>query len=178
MAAVATPLPGLLACGQRQNPSPVAQPQCLPDWMLTPNDVADADLMRDISVIRDLLIHHQDIVRTVEHFSYGIRATTTSSNLDVAERIRTHAEQMKSRLQRGAAIRQLDPLFAEIFAHHQQIDLQIEHLPDGIRVNETSSDPVTVMLIRQHAVRAVSEFAATGMSRAIQPTPLPDGYPR
>jgi light-regulated signal transduction histidine kinase (bacteriophytochrome) len=181
-AAVATPLPGLWSCEQRQPPArkphPVAQPLCVPDWMLTPSDVADADLMRDIAVIRELLIRHQEIVRTVEHFSYGIRATTTSADPDIAERISMHAEQMKSRLQRGAAIRQLDPLFAEIFAHHQQIDLEIEHLPNGIRVNETSSDPVTVMLIRQHAVRAVSEFAATGMSRAIQPTPLPDGYPR
>ncbi|MCI2416087.1 hypothetical protein MOQ72_01505 [Saccharopolyspora sp. K220] len=181
-AAVATPLPGLLAgCAQGQPPtgiqSAAVPPQCIPDWMLTPNNVADADLMRDIEVIRDLLVHHQDIVRTVEHFSYGIRATTTSSNRDLAERIRTHAEQMKLRLQRGAAIRQLDPLFAEIFAHHQLVDLQIERLPNGIRINETSSDPVTVMLLRQHAVRAVSEFVAKGMSRAVQPTPLPPGYP-
>jgi hypothetical protein len=145
--------------------------------MMTPGGTADADLMRDMQVIHDLLVNHRDIMRTVEHYSYGIRTTTTSARADVAERIRTHVEQMKSRLERGAPIRQLDPLFAEIFKQHRQIDLQVEQLPNGVRVMEISSDPRTVMLIRQHALRAVSEFVAGGMNRATHPTPLPPGYP-
>jgi len=32
------------------------------------------------------------------------------------------------------------------------------------------------LLIRQHARAAVSQFVADGMARAMQPTPLPDGY--
>jgi hypothetical protein len=32
------------------------------------------------------------------------------------------------------------------------------------------------LLIRQHAHRAVSEFVAEGMARAMEPTPLPPGY--
>jgi hypothetical protein len=178
LALAATPLPAALTeCGPpTAGRSPPESPG-LPDWMMTPGGTADADLMRDMQVIHDLLVSHRDITRTVEHYSYGIRATTTSARADVAERIQAHVAQMKSRLERGTPIRQLDPLFAEIFKQHRQIDLQVEQLPNGVRVMEISSDPRTVMLIRQHALRAVSEFVAGGMNRATHPTPLPPGYP-
>ncbi|MDA3630687.1 hypothetical protein OU415_35035 [Saccharopolyspora sp. WRP15-2] len=161
----------LTACGQRPRNQP------LPDWMLTPDNAEDPDLVRDMLVIQDLLVRHGEIRREVQHYSYGIRATTTSPAADLAARIREHVDQMRSRLRRGAAIRQEDPLFAAVFAHHQAVDLQVERLPGGVRVTEVSDDPVTVMLLRQHAVHAVSEFVAGGIDRARQPTPLPPGYP-
>ncbi|MEV5540556.1 hypothetical protein AB0L13_27280 [Saccharopolyspora shandongensis] len=166
-AAIAVPLPG---CAQQGELGGV------PPWMLTPDTKTDPDLDRDVRIIHELLVHHQEIARTVDDFSYGVRATTTSANRDVAANLRTHVERMRWRLARGDAIRQLDPLFAELFKHHAQIDLQVEPLPDGVRVLETSSDPRVVMLLRQHAVAAVSEFAAEGVERALRPTPLPPGY--
>ncbi|MER6992507.1 hypothetical protein ABT337_26350 [Saccharopolyspora hirsuta] len=168
--AAAAALSLLTAC-ERPLPNPP-----LPDWMLTP-DAADPELWRDALVVQDLLVRHREIRREVEHYSYGIRATTTSPAADLAEQIRVHVAQMQSRLQRGAAIRQDDPLFAAIFAHHRQVDLRVERLPDGVRVTSTSADPVVVMLLRQHAVHAVSEFVADGVERARRPTPLPPGYP-
>ncbi len=171
------PLPGALAACQQQGRPPGRSPEEMPDWMMSGTGTMDAEMMQEVPVIHDLLARHQDIRRTVDDFSYGIRASTTSARPEVAELIRAHAEQMKSRLERGAALRQLDPLFAEIFEHYQRIDLDIEHLPNGVRVSESSRDPVTVMLIRQHAHRAVSEFVAAGMNRAVRPTPLPPGYP-
>src|SRR3546814_8363584 len=42
--------------------------------------------------------------------------------------------------------------------------------------SHTSDDPNVVLLIRQHAHRFVSEAAEEGMSRAMRPTPLPNGY--
>ncbi|RKT88505.1 hypothetical protein SAMN05421805_1011526 [Saccharopolyspora antimicrobica] len=166
--AIAAALPLLTAC---EPPPP------LPDWMLTPDDAADPGLRRDALVIGELLVRHREIRREVEHFSTGIRATTTSAAPDLAEQIRVHAEQMQSRLWRGAPIRQEDPLFAAVFAHHRQVLLQVERLADGVRVTETSKDPVAVMLLRQHAVHAVSEFVAGGVDRARRSTPLPPGYP-
>lgn len=166
----AMPLP-LVACRQQTQAR-------LPTWMMTSGGTADSDLDRDMAVIQELLIHHQDIMRTVEDLSYGIRAATTSANPDVAERIRTHVRQMKTRLQQGARIRDEDPLFAEIFQYSPRIDLQIEYLSHGVRVSESSHDPLTAMLIRQHAHRAVSEFVSAGMDRAVRPTPLPAGYHR
>lgn len=70
----------------------------------------------------------------------------------------------------------MDPLFREIFRHHEKIELEIEEVPGGVRVAETSEDAEVVLLIRQHALRAVSEFVEGGMRRAMQPTPLPDEY--
>lgn len=155
-----------------------SMPHEMPDWMMSQDGMTDPGLAREIPVIQSLLTNHRDIVRRVEDFSYGIKATTTSTHPEIAEHIRTHVEQMQARLQRGAPIRQLDPLFAEIFKYPDRIDLQIDFLPNGVRVSETSHDPLTVMLIRQHAHRAVSEFVAAGMNRAVRPTPLPPGYHR
>ncbi|QGK70247.1 hypothetical protein GIY23_12555 [Allosaccharopolyspora coralli] len=175
LALAMTPLAG--ACQQPREPSMGDRmPEGIPDWMMGRDGMMDLDMMRDMRVIHDLLSRHQDIRRTVQDLSYGIRATTTSARSDVAERIRTHVEQMRSRLDHGAAIRQMDPLFAEIFERAHQVELEIEHVPGGVRVDETSRDPVTAMLIRQHAHQAVSEFVAAGMNRAMRPTPLPPGY--
>ena len=83
---------------------------------------------------------------------------------------------MKGRIEDGRPIRMMDPLFREIFRHHQQIRLEIEELTNGLAVTETSNDPQVTLLIRQHAKRAVSEFVSRGMQRAMEPTPLPNGY--
>lgn len=83
---------------------------------------------------------------------------------------------MKARVEAGEPIRQMDPVFREIFEHHAKIDMEIEEIRGGVRVTETSEDAQVVLLIRQHARGAVSEFVADGMQRAMQPTPLPPGY--
>ena len=54
--------------------------------------------------------------------------------------------------------------------------MEPESIEEGVLVVETSPDPQVELLIRQHAHRAVSEFVAEGMSRAMRPTPLPPGY--
>ncbi|GAA4616235.1 hypothetical protein [Saccharopolyspora hordei] len=161
----------LTACDQQPRHAP------LPDWMLTPDDAADPELWRDAQLIADLLVRHREIRREVAHRSTGVRATTTSPAADLAERLRLHAERMRQRLVRGAPIRQADPLFAALFAHHRDLHLEVTPVPGGVQVVETSADPVAVMLLRQHAVHAVSEFVSGGVARARRPTPLPPGYP-
>ena len=127
-------------------------------------------------VIHRLLIDHREISRDVEEIPGGIRARTVSDRPEIADLIRTHVGQMKDRLEAGSAIRQMDPLFREIFEHHTKIRMEIEEIPGGVRVIETSEDPQVVLLIRQHARQAVSELVADGMQRAMRPTPLPPGY--
>lgn len=83
---------------------------------------------------------------------------------------------MRARLAQGDPIREMDPLFREIFKHHEAIEMQVENVQGGVRVTETSADPQVALLISQHARRAVSEFVASGMERAMRPTPLPPGY--
>jgi hypothetical protein len=145
-----------------------------PGWMMSRG--MDAQTMRDMRVIQDLLHGHERIERRVDNAPGGIRAVTTSDDSELAARIRTHVSQMRARIEHGTPIRQMDPLFREIFEHHDAIEMQVENVPGGVRVTETSTEPQVALLIRQHARRAVSEFVADGMSRAMRPSPLPRGY--
>lgn len=147
----------------------------MPDWMMG-GDSMDGRMMRDMRVIRDLLAGHGEIERTVDDVPGGIRSSTTSEDAELAELIQTHVGQMKQRLEEGDPIRAMDPLFREIFEHSDDLRLEIENVSGGVRVTETSADHQATLLIRQHAHRAVSEFVESGMSRAMQPTPLPEGY--
>jgi hypothetical protein len=148
----------------------------LPDWMMSGGQMMDAGMMEDMRVIHQLLQRHDRIRRDVEDVATGIRARTTSRDLEVAELIRAHVWQMKSRVEDGDPIRLMDPVFREIFKHHAEVEMDVEQIPGGVVVVETSTDPQVELLIRQHAHRAVSEFVAYGMARAMRPTPLPRGY--
>lgn len=132
--------------------------------------------MQEMTAIHGLLSQHESIRRSVKNLPDGVETVTTSDDPEVTKLIREHVWQMKTRLQDGSPIRQMDPLFREIFANHQHIHMNIEDVPGGVRVTETADDQRVVPLVRQHARRAVSEFVAGGMRRAMQPTPLPPGY--
>ena len=147
----------------------------MPQWMMS-RDGMGMQMMQDMQPIHNLLMNHEQIERQVENIPGGIRSVTTSEDPEVAELIRKHVWQMKERVEQGQPIRMMDPVFREIFQHHQKIHMQVEEVPGGVRVTETSEDPQVVKLIRQHAHRAVTEFVEQGMPRAMRPTPLPDGY--
>jgi hypothetical protein len=165
----------LAACGGMDEAMETAMMgEAMPGWMMSRG--TDAQTMRDMCVIHDLLLGHERIGRRVGDIRDGIRAVTTSDDSELAVRIRTHVSQMRARIERGKPIRQMDPLFREIFEHHEAIEMQVENVPGGVRVTETSADPRVALLIHQHARRAVSEFVAEGMPRAMRPTPLPPGY--
>jgi hypothetical protein len=134
------------------------------------------EMMEDMRPIRTMLMNHEQIDRRVEDLPDGVKTWTTSDDPEIAEAVQTHVRQMHERMKEKKPIRQMDPLFREIFEHADQIEMEIEDLKNGVLVIETSEDPEVVKLIRQHAHRAVSEFAEQGMERAMQPTPLPEGY--
>lgn len=134
------------------------------------------EMMDDMMTIHELLVQHRKINRRVEDLENGVKTWTTSDDPELVASIRKHVRQMKERMEKGNPIRQMDPLFRELFEHADKIELQIEDIDDGVIVTETSEDPQMVKLIRQHAHRAVNEFVAHGMPRAMQPTPLPEGY--
>jgi hypothetical protein len=148
----------------------------MPDWMMSGEGMMGGEMMEDMRVIHALLQSHEEISRKVEDIGMGIRARTTSRDPEVEELIQTHVGQMRDRVEKGDPIRHMDPVFREIFEHHQAVRMDVEEVPGGVFVVETSADPQVELLIRQHAHRAVSEFVAEGMSRAMQPTPLPPGY--
>lgn len=146
----------------------------MPDWMMS--ESMAPEMMEAMPVIRDLLLNHERIMRHVEDIPDGIQATTTSQDSEIADLIQTHVWQMKERMEEGRPIRQMDPVFRELFRHHTFVELDVEELPQGVHVAHTSTDPEVQLLIRQHAYRAVNEFVEYGMQRARQPTPLPEDY--
>jgi hypothetical protein len=148
----------------------------MPDWMMSGEGMMGGEMMEDMRVIHALLQSHEEIDREVEDIAAGIRARTTSGDAEVEGLIRTHVRGMRERVEQGETIRHMDPVFREIFEHHEAVRMDVEQVPGGVLVVETSTDPQVELLIRQHAHRAVSEFVAEGMSRAMQPTPLPPGY--
>jgi uncharacterized protein YdcH (DUF465 family) len=123
-----------------------------------------------------LLGDHEKIHRVVEEIDGGVATTTISADPAVTRKIREHVRQMQGRVERGEGLRHWDPLFVEIFEHHEEIAMAIENVPGGVRVRETSSNADVVKLIRAHA-KAVTEFTERGFERAHEATPLPGGYP-
>lgn len=132
--------------------------------------------MAEMRVIRGLLTSPDQIERTVRDVPGGVMATTTSGDPRVTELIRTHVRQMKASYERDEPIRMADPVFRELFANRERIDLTIEDVPGGVRVLHTSDDPRVAALIRQHAHHFVSEAAEQGMARVMRATALPEGY--
>lgn len=146
------------------------------EGMMSQDRMMGRGTMADMRSIRGLLTNHQKVKRRVEDIPGGVRTVTTSDDPKIAELIRTHVRQMKARYQRDQAIRGMDPVFRELFENRDKAKLTYEDIPGGIQVTHTSGDPQVVLLIRQHARHFVSEAAEQGMSRAMRPTPLPEGY--
>jgi len=165
----------LIGCARHRDQSGMGDGG-MPGWMMSGDGMMDGQMMADMPAIHDLLVRHDAIRRQVDDLPDGIRARTTSDDPSVAQLIQTHVQQMKGRIETGRPIRQMDPLFREIFEHYGAISMTLNNIPGGVEVTETSPDPQVALLIRQHAHRAVSEFVARGMDRAMQPTPLPTGY--
>jgi len=123
-----------------------------------------------------LLGDHEKVQRTVVAIEGGVATTTTSEDLAVAANIRKHVRQMQGRVASGDGLRYWDPLFVEVFKHHDEIVMVIEDVPGGVSVKETSANPDVVKLIRAHA-QTVSEFAARGFDRAHEESAIPEGHP-
>ena len=116
------------------------------------------------------------ILRTVEEVPDGVvTVTRIPSDPQAVEVLHQHVAEMTSLLESGGQVRRWDPLFAEIFEHAEEIDIEIETLEDGVRVTETSDNPQVVALIRAHA-RKVDQFIARGPEAVHEATPLPEGY--
>lgn len=170
--------------------SPTATPEDAPsDNAVLPAEFAGIDpqdaaargpsgMRQARDVFHQLLTDHDKIRREVEDLDHGVRTVTTSEDPEVAALIRLHVRQMKARLDAGMGVRNWDPVFAELHRHYDKIVFEIEDVPGGVRVVETSEDAQVVLLIKQHAHRGVSEFVERGFDRAHEPSPLPEGYTR
>lgn len=124
----------------------------------------------DMQIWHSLLRDHTQVRRVVRHLPNGVDATTESDDPDVASRIIEHAKAMQERVATGAQVRVWDPVFAELFAKHAAIHLEVMPTSKGVRIIETSDDPEVVTLLRSHAM-GVSEFVRNGFDAAPRATP-------
>ena len=127
----------------------------------------------EVANARALVARHELVDRVVEEIPGGVRTTTTSEDPETAELLRNHAEQMKALVEGGGHIRMWDPLFVELLASSDLVEMSVRPLDDGVEVTETSSDPWVETLIRAHAEK-VSDMVSRGREAAHEPTPLPE----
>jgi hypothetical protein len=126
----------------------------------------------DQEVLHFLLARHTEIDRTVKRLDNGVETLTESEQPHVAEKIQEHVAAMHKRVQEGRGLRYWDDLFVEIFKRHASIKMSVEKTDKGVRVTETSDDPIVVALIQAHA-EIVSKFVAQGFEEAHRNHPVP-----
>ena len=125
-----------------------------------------SDSERDL--VHRLLAGHASIERVVENLPDGIRSTVTTKNDELVPVLRRHVKQMAEHLETGRPVRMWDPVFRDVFAHADEIQMKMEEIPHGIKVTETSDNPEVVSMIRAHA-RKVTEFVDNGFESARPP---------
>ncbi len=140
--------------------------------------VGNTDMQRhqhDQSVFQTLLRYHDRIQRQVENLPDGMRTVTTSKDPNVVKLLHDHVPAMHRRLQENFSLRNWDPAFAEIFAQHDKVKMEVTLLPNGVLVEEKSNDPNVVKLIHAHG-EVINLFIRDGFVQGQKISPLPVDY--
>ena len=124
-----------------------------------------ADIRADQDIFHYLLENHRKIRRQVTKTDNGVETLTESDSPEVAIKIQQHVLSMHRRIIEGKGLRFWDDLFAAIFKQHTSIKMEFENTANGVKVVETSNDPVVVALIQTHA-DVVSLFVKNGFDEA------------
>jgi len=133
--------------------------------------------------IRTLFDQHAAIKRTVTLTESGYIAVTESEDPKVARVLRAHVRQMRERLESGLAVRRWDPAYAELVEHYQDLELDVERTPKGLRIIMTGKTPAAVKIAHNHA-QIVSKFVEKGWSEhdvshpAVSTPPADDASPK
>lgn len=133
----------------------------------------DAAFTADREVFQFLLTKRKDIKRTVKNIAMGVETVTESDVAEVAAKIQEHVAAMHTRVKDGRGIHLRDPLFRELFANYEKIDMKIEKTPKGVKVTETSKDERVAQLIQAHAV-VVSKFIENGREEVMKNHAVPE----
>lgn len=118
--------------------------------------------------IWSLLAQHLTITRKVDDIPEGVKTTTTTSRPELVETLRKHVRQMALRVEQGRPVRLWDPIFRNVFAHADEIEMKVTDVDGGVEVVETSTNPRVVPFIQAHA-RAVNRFVKEGHAAARPP---------
>ena len=123
--------------------------------------------MDERSDIHDLFFNHDRIKRTVTNLPDGIRTVTESDDPQIVEVIKKHVAEMGQRVEEGRdpGLPIETPALHAIFRNKDKIKSTYEVTKKGVVVVQTSTDPITVKALQDHAAE-VSELAQRGMVAA------------
>ena len=114
--------------------------------------------------LETLLSHHNQIERNVSVIPEGIITDTISHDPDVREAIVNHVGSMVNRLYNNDNPRVIvqSEMVEVLFPNSDKIETEIDIIEFGIRVTQTSSDPIIAGALQTHA-KEVSHLVKRGM---------------
>jgi uncharacterized protein YajQ (UPF0234 family) len=123
---------------------------------------ADPAFGADMQLVRQMLVSHDQIKRTVTNLPNGIRTVTESDDPQVAQAIVMHVSSMAQRLSEGREFNLFSETIPVLFENKDKIKTSVETTAKGSVVTQTSNDAKVVTALQAHAVE-VSELARDGM---------------
>lgn len=121
----------------------------------------DPAFEKDRELFHHLLDNRQAIKRAVKNIDGGVLTVTESDDTETTKWIQEHVASMKARVEERRPIHMRDPLFRAVFSNAKTIEMKVEQTKKGVRVTETSKDPIVAKLIQAHA-QVVSLFLKNG----------------
>jgi hypothetical protein len=115
----------------------------------------------DMHLVRDLILNHDRIKRTVTNLPDGIRTVTETDDPQTAQALKAHVASMEKRLKEGREFNLFSPTIPVLFQNKDKIKTVVETTDKGSIMTQTSSDPAVVAALQAHAVE-VSELVRDG----------------
>ncbi len=121
----------------------------------------DEAFAADMHLVRDLILNHDRIRRTVTNLPDGIKTLTESDDPQIAQVLKAHVASMEKRLSEGREFNLFSPTIPVLFQNKDKIKTVVETTDKGAIMTQTSSDPTVVAALQAHAVE-VSELVRDG----------------
>jgi hypothetical protein len=105
----------------------------------------------DMHLVRDLILNHDQIKRTVTNLPDGIKTVTESDDPQVAQVLKAHVASMEKRLGEGREFNLFSPTIPVLFQNKDKIRTVVETTDKGAIMTQTSGDAAVVAALQAHA---------------------------
>jgi hypothetical protein len=121
----------------------------------------DAATPADMQAVRQMVLSHDRIERSVTNLPNGIRTITESADPQIAQAIQGHVASMDGRLADGRVFNRFSDNLPVLFDAKDKLKSEIRMTERGAIVTQTSEDPKVVAALQAHA-QEVSNLARDG----------------
>jgi hypothetical protein len=105
----------------------------------------------DMHLVRDLILNHDRIKRTVTNLPDGIKTVTESDDQQIAQVLKAHVASMEKRLGEGREFNLFSPTIPVLFQNKDKIKTVVETTDKGAIMTQTSTDATVVAALQAHA---------------------------